>query len=122
MEKGIHLDKHFISQVIFRIEFPTIKKLTGNDKEVVKDFANKISGTFPISEVIPHNKINLDIDINSGQPPKITREGDLVWIFKNQNAKKIVTLTANDLVLEYRDRVYSGFTNFLDEILLLMEF
>ena len=59
MEKGIRLDKHFISQVIFRIEFPTIKKLTGNDKEVVKDFANKISGTFPISEVIPHNKINL---------------------------------------------------------------
>ena len=41
MEKGIRLDKHFISQVIFRIEFPTIKKLTGNDKEVVKDFANK---------------------------------------------------------------------------------
>ncbi|MCQ2971484.1 TIGR04255 family protein [Methanobrevibacter gottschalkii] len=121
MEKGIRLDEHFISQVIFRIEFPTIKKLTGNDKEVVKDFANKISGTFPISEVIPHNKINLDIDINSGQPPKITREGDLVWIFKNQNAKKIVTLTANDLVLEYRDRVYSGFTNFLDEILLLMD-
>ena len=32
MEKGIRLDENFISQVIFRIEFPTIKKLTGNDK------------------------------------------------------------------------------------------
>ena len=61
MEKGIRLDDNFISQVIFRIEFQTIKELLGNDKNVVKDFAEKISDKFPILDVIPHNKINLNI-------------------------------------------------------------
>ncbi|WP_305514438.1 TIGR04255 family protein [Methanobrevibacter sp. V14] len=121
MEKGIRLDENFISQVIFRIEFQTIKELVGTDKFIVKDFANKISNVFPVLEVIPHNKINLDIDINSGQPRRITREGELVWIFKTQDHKKSVTLTANDLVLEYREKAYSGFSDFLDEILLLMD-
>ena len=114
------LKRNFLNQVIFRIEFPTIKELLGNDSNVTNDFAKKLSERFPISEVIPRNKINLDIDINSGQPPRITKEGNLVWIFKSENNKKIVTLTANDLVLEYRDKVYSGFPNFLEEIQLLI--
>lgn len=121
MEKDVRLDENFISQVIFRIEFPTIKELLGDDKDIVKNFANKISSIFPILDVIPHNKINLDIDINSGQPRKITKEGDLVWVFKSNNYKKIVTLTANDLVLEYKEKAYSGFSGFLNEILLLVD-
>lgn len=56
MEKGIRLDDNFIIQVIFRIEFTTIKKLLGNDKTVIKDFAEKISEKFPISNVIPYNQ------------------------------------------------------------------
>lgn len=120
MEKGIRLDDNFISQVIFRIEFTTIKKLLGNDKTVIKDFAEKISEKFPISNVIPYNKINLNIDVNSGQPQKITKEGELAWIFKNKDHKKIVTLTANDLVLEYQEKAYSGFTDFLEEVLLII--
>lgn len=120
MEKGIRLDDNFINQVIFRIEFQTIKELLGNDKNVVKDFAEKISDKFPILDVIPHNKINLNIDINSGAPNKITKKGELVWVFKSNNHKKIVTLTANDLVLEYQEKAYSGFPDFLDEVLLLI--
>lgn len=120
MENGIRLNDNFISQVIFRIEFQTIKELLGNDKNVVKDFAEKISDKFPILEVIPRNKINLNIDINSGDPKKITKEGEFVWVFKSNNHKKIVTLTANNLVLEYQEKAYSGFHDFLNEILLLI--
>lgn len=119
MEKGIRLDDNFISQVIFRIEFQTIKELLSNDENVVKEFSEKISDKFPISEVIPHNKINLNIDINS-DTPKIAKEGELVWVFKSDNHKKIVTLTANNLVLEYHEKAYSGFSDFLDEVLLLI--
>ena len=120
MKKGIRFNDNFISQVIFRIEFQTIKKLLGNDEHVVDDFFEEISDIFPIKEVIPHNKINLDIDINSGQPKKITKKGDLVWRFKSMNNKKIVTLTANELVLEYKEKEYSEFPEFLEKVLLLI--
>ena len=120
MKKGMKLKSNFLNQVIFRIEFPTIKELLGKDSDVATDFAERISEKFPILEVIPRNKINLDIDINSGQPQKITKEGNIVWMFKSEKNKKIVTLTANDLVLEYRDKEYPGFPIFLEEIQLLI--
>lgn len=119
MEKGIRLDNNFISKVIFRIEFSTILQLSKNDEFAAEKFEKAISEKFPQCQVIPRNEINLNIDINSGQR-QVFEKGDLIWVFKSEDNKREVILTANDLVLDYTKNAYEGFHNFLDEILLLV--
>ncbi len=119
MEKGVILDNNFINEVIFRIDFSTIFKLSGNDESAADQFKENILTEFPKFQVISHDKINLDIDINSGQR-KISEKGDLVWIFKSNDYKKEVALTANELVLDYKKEAYCGFNKFLSDVLLLI--
>ena len=42
MKKGVILENNFLNEVIFRIDFTTILKLSGNKKEYAEEFQKKI--------------------------------------------------------------------------------
>ncbi|WP_427831917.1 TIGR04255 family protein [Methanobrevibacter intestini] len=44
----------------------------------------------------------------------------MVWIFKSNDYKKEVALTANELVLDYKKEAYCGFNKFLSDVFLLI--
>lgn len=122
MDKGVKLNKNHITEVIFRLEFSTINELNINDETAVDSFKNKISDIFPNYESIPNNKISLNINVDANQAENLVKQSNhLVWIFKNDKNDKFVTLSPNDLVLEYKAGAYVGFTKFLEEILLLLD-
>ena len=118
--KKTPLKNNFLNQVIFRIDFSTILKISGNNKESAENFRESIFEEFPNVQIVPQNKINLDIDINSGQPKKLTKEGNLSWIFRNEPHTKEVSLTANDLVLNHKRNAYLDFDSFLKDVSLLI--
>ena len=62
----------------------------------------------------------MDIDVKSGYPKNLTHEGNLCWIFRNNNADKEVSLTSNNLVLNYKRGAYRGFKSFLDDVMLII--
>ncbi|MBQ6099326.1 MAG: TIGR04255 family protein [Methanobrevibacter sp.] len=114
------MEDNFLNEIIFRIDFTTILKICGDEKESVDDFRNAIFDDFPNVEILHQKKFNLDIDVESGYPKNLTHEGNLCWIFRNDNADKEVSLTSNNLVLNYKRGAYKGFKLFLDDVMLII--
>ena len=119
MEKGVTLKDNFLSEVIFRIDFTTILELTGNQKEAAAKFRNRIIPQFPNLEIIKQQKVNFNINPNGISKDKQDYDG-LCWIFRDDLSSKQVSLTANNLILNYHKNAYLGFKSFLTEILLLI--
>ncbi|WP_296890825.1 TIGR04255 family protein [uncultured Methanobrevibacter sp.] len=120
MEKGVILENNFLNEIIFRIDFTTILEICGDNKESAEKFGKFIFNHFPNVEILQQKKFNVNIDIESGYPQNVSHEGNLCWIFRNNDGNKEVSLTSNNLVLNYKKGAYSGFNHFLDEILLLI--
>lgn len=119
-KKGILLKYNFINKVIFRIDFATINELAGKDSNAPQEFIKKISDKFTYDKAVPNNKdLNINIDINSGQVD-LQEDGNFIWIFNSKDTKKELTLTANNLVLDYKKNAYYNFHDFLEEILLII--
>lgn len=120
MQKGVVLEDNFLNEIIFRIDFTTILQLCGDEKTSAKDFRKEIFDEFPNVEILQQKKFNLDIDVKSGYPKNLTHDGNLCWIFRNDDANKEVSLTSNNLILNYKTGSYDGFKSFLDDVLLLI--
>lgn len=120
MKKGVILENNFLNEIIFRIDFTTILKICGDEKDSAEDFRKAIFDEFPNVEILKQKKFNLDIDVKSGYPKNLTHEGNLCWIFRNNNADKEVSLTSNNLVLNYKRWAYRGFKSFLDDVMLII--
>lgn len=120
MKKENILLGNFLNQVIFRIDFSRPIKLFDDDEYYLKKFKQQILNSFPNSERVPRNKFNLDIDLNSGRPKKLTAEGELGLLFKSEDNKKEVSLTSNELILDYKKGSYIQFRYFLDDVLMLI--
>lgn len=120
MQKGVVLKENFLNEVIFRIDFSTILKISGDKKEAAEDFGKIIFDKYPNVEITEQKKFNVDIDIDSGFPQKITNEGNLCWVFSNEEGTKEVSLTSNYLILSYKFGSYTRFNPFLEDILLLI--
>ena len=120
MKKGVILENNFLNEIIFRIDFTTILEISGDKKEAADKFRKRIFDNFPNVEILHQKNVSVDIDVKSGYPKKITNDGNLCWIFRNEECNKEVSLTANNLVLNYHYGEYKGFKDFLEEILILL--
>lgn len=120
MEKGIILEDNFLNEIIFRIDFTTILEICGDNKESAKNFQKVIINEFPHVEVLQQKKLNVNIDIESGYPQNVSQEGNLCWIFRNDDGRKEISLTSNNLVLNYHKGAYKRFKYFLDDVMLII--
>ena len=120
MKKGEKYEHPYLNEVIFRINFSNILMLSENNKEVAKDFYEKISKEFPNAIIKRNQSFNIGIDVDTGKPMQITQDGSLVWTYKNRKHDKSVELTSNSLILHYKKGAYSHFRCFLDDVILLI--
>lgn len=114
MQKGVVLEENFLNEVIFRIDFSTILKISGDKKEATEDFRKIIFDKYPNVEILEQKKFNDDIIIDFGN------EGNLCWFFRNNDGNKEVSLTSNCLILSYKSGSYKRFHSFLEDISLLI--
>ena len=121
MKKGVLLENNFLNEVIFRIDFTTILKLSGNKKESAEEFQKKIFHEFSNVEIMHQNNFNIDLDIASGLPKKFNSENNLCWIFRNETGDKEVLLTSDNLSYTCKNGSYNGFKSFLEDILLILD-
>ena len=120
MKKGEKYKNPYLNEVIFRINFSNIPTLSENNKEVAKNFHEKISKAFPNILIKRNQAFNIDIDVDTGNPTQITHDGSLLWIYKNRKHDKSVELTSNSLILHYEKGACTQFRYFLDDIILLI--
>lgn len=121
MNKGVLLENNFLNEVIFRIDFTTILKLSGNKKESAEEFQKKIFREFPNVEIMHHNNFDIDIDVKSGLPKQLNSENNICWIFRNKLGDKEISLSSNTLSYICKNGSYNGFKSFLNDILLILE-
>ena len=119
MKKGEKYENHYLSEVIFRIDFSNILRLSGTKKEAAEDFRKQIFERFPNVTISPNQEIQIDINNDTGEP-RITQAGDLLWVFKNKDENKVVELKSTNLILDYKRGAYNHFRDFLDDILYLL--
>lgn len=120
MEKGVKLKNDFLTEVIFRIDFTTISEISGDKKESADKFRKVISSEFPNLEILQQKNINLGIDLESGHTNNISNKDNFCWIFRNSICDKEISLTSNNLILNYHKGAYNGFKSFLKDIYLLI--
>ena len=121
MAKGIRYKNNYITEVIFRINFSNILKLSGNNKDAAEEFRKAIFDEFPNVQVRVNNNVNVTFNVKSGTSQTLMEEGDLTWIFSNKNNKKEVELNAEFLILHYKKEAYIGFKEFLNDVTKLLK-
>lgn len=121
MTKGIRFEKNYINEIIFRVNFSNILKLSGDNKEAAEEFRKIIFKDFPNIKFKFNKNINLKLNLESGESESLMKEGNLTWIFTNNDRNKEIKLNANSLILHYKKGAYIGFKQFLDDILLMFD-
>ncbi|WP_123833365.1 MULTISPECIES: hypothetical protein [Methanobrevibacter] len=66
-----------------------------------------------------NNNINVQADIQEGKSESKLEDGDLTWIFTDENTKQ-VELNSKSLILAYRKGDYEGFKEFLNDVSLIL--
>ena len=120
MTKGIKYKNNYLTEVIFKINFSNILKLSGNNKEAAEEFQKEIFDKFPNVEFQYNDNVNFQLDITEGKSRTTIEEGDLTWIFSDETNLKHVELNLNNLVLVYQKGEYNGFKEFLNDVSLLL--
>ena len=121
MTKGIRYKNNYLTEVIFRINFSNILKLSGSNKDAAEEFRKAIFDGFPNVQFRFNNNVNVTIDVKSGKSQSLMEEGDLTWIFSNETNKKEVELNAKFLILHYKKEAYLGFKEFLEDVTKILE-
>ena len=121
MKKGEKYEKPYLNEVIFRINFANIPKLSENNKEAAKDFREKISKEFPNLIIKRNHEFNIGIDVDTGKPTQISQDGRFLWVYKNRKHDKSIELTSKSLILHYKKGAYTHFRDFLDDVILLID-
>ena len=120
MTKGIRYKKNYLTGVIFRINFSNILQLSGKNKEAAEKFQKEIFDKFPNVHFQFNNNINVQVDIQEGKSESKLEDGDLTWIFTDEQNIKQVELNSKSLILAYRKGAYEGFEEFLDDVSLIL--
>lgn len=121
MTKGIRYKNNYLTEVIFRVNFSNILKLSGSNKDAAEEFRKAIFDEFPNVQFRFNNNVNVTIDVKSGKSQSLMEEGDLTWIFSNESNKKEVELNAKFLILHYKKEAYLGFKEFLKDVTKILE-
>ena len=120
MTEGIRYKKNYLTGVIFRINFSNILQLSGRNKEAAEKFQKEIFEKFPNVHFQFKNNVNVHVDIKEGKSKSKVEDGDLTWIFTDEQHKKQVELSSKNLVLVYHKGAYEGFEEFLDDVSLIL--
>ena len=100
---------NFLSNTIFRVDFPTILGLDNKNPPV--QFQSEIKDRFPILETKPGKSVEFKI----GKEPTTISEIEVVlWQFFNKEKNRLVEMTSDSIVLEYY--AYKNFKEFFDDI------
>ena len=121
MTKGIRYKNNYLTEVIFRINFSNILKLSGSNKDAAEEFRKAIFDEFPNVQFRFNNNVNVTIDVKSEKSQSLMEEGDLTWIFSNETNKKEVELNAKFLILHYKKEAYIGFKEFLEDVTKILD-
>ena len=81
MKKGVVLENNFLNEIIFRIDFTTIIKICGDNKESADEFRKFIFNQFPDVKMLQQKKFDVNIDVESGYPQNVSHEGNICWLF-----------------------------------------
>ncbi|WP_407412130.1 TIGR04255 family protein [Methanobrevibacter sp.] len=112
--------KNYLTEVIFRINFSNILKLAGDNKEAADKFQKEIFEEFPNVHFQYNKNVNIQVDIKEGNSQSTVDEGDLTWIFSDENNFKQVELNSKNLILVYHKGAYNGFDKFLNDVSVLL--
>jgi len=120
MTKGIRYKKNYLTEVIFRINFSNILQLSGKNKEAADKFQKEIFEKFPNVHFQYNNNVNVHVDIKEGKSQTKVEDGDLTWIFTDEQNTKQIELNSKNLILAYHKGSYIGFEEFLEDISLIL--
>ncbi|MCH7850226.1 MAG: TIGR04255 family protein [Nanoarchaeota archaeon] len=109
--------KNFISNIIFRIDFPTILEL---ENKLPSGFQSKIIDLFPILREPSELNINLSVSSGENLNKNQVSVGARTWQFYNKEKTKAVILSKNSLNLEYKN-YYSNFKELTSDIKLILK-
>ncbi len=101
--------KNFLSNVIFKINFPPIDSLA---KEVSPGFKEKLSNDFPILEPVKMSNIKFEA---SPEEVKTEKDDRTMWRFKDKEDKTILELDVDSLAIVLKK--YENFAKFEELIL-----
>ncbi len=94
-EEKNHYEKNHLSQVIFRVDFPTISEFNTTK---LKEFQKLINTEFPILQEQKTPRINFGLGENQNFEAKGI--GNLVWIFVSRDNTVKASIENNNLTLE----------------------
>ena len=109
----IHYSSNFLTNVIFKIDFPKVLEL-GVGKAPF-EFQNKIKDRFPVLEETPGKFVEFAVPKTVKDDLKITQEEVTKWDFYNKERTKAIVVTPNFISLEYLN-YYNSFDEFLGDI------
>lgn len=97
--------RNYLSDVIFKIDFPVILELTENPP---RQFQNKIINDFPILEPIKQ----IDIEIKRQETTQVL---STLWKFKNEDNSNLIELKINSLaVIQKKYTDYQDFKKLIN--------
>lgn len=120
MKKHIKYKKNYLTNVIFKIEFSPILKLSTIKKSAGEEFQEYIYDRFPHVNFQYRNKYDFEINTVENNDSNINKQRELNWIFSDDNDKKHVELSAKNLILSYPKDSYKNFNNYLDDVCFLL--
>jgi uncharacterized protein (TIGR04255 family) len=99
----------FLTNVVFRVDFPTILGLDNKNPPI--QFQSEIKDRFPILETKPGKSVEFKI---SKEPTTVSEIEVFLWQFFNKERSKLVEITSDSIVLEYF--IYNNFKEFFDDV------
>ena len=100
---------NFLTNVIFRVDFPPILSLDSRNPPT--KFQSEIKDSFPILEPKPGKLYEIEI---SQEVPKVVETKVTRWQFFNKEKTKVVDVASNAIILEYF--VYRNFKEFFNDV------
>lgn len=99
--------KNFLSNVIFRIDYPPILEL---EKETPAAFQSKIQDEFPILE--PVKQSGFMFEAKPETKPKMETLNEIVWKFWSKDKKKFIELDTTFLTISFIEGSYKDYIDF----------
>jgi len=106
MDQNKQYNNNFLSNVIFRIDFPQIEQIVEN---LPDEFKSKIATDFPILEPIEELAVEFEGTNLEIQTRKVNNK---IWKFYSNDKNKAVELNSKYLALIYANKSYKNFTDF----------
>jgi len=114
----MHYRKNYLSKVIFKIDFGSFIKKTQND-DLASKFSSGINEIYPTVRSKSITQITMKVSPSgSGMEQGVIGK---VWEHNDKDQNKVLILSPDFLLLEYRNGVYSHFPEFKNDMFSIYE-